>query len=104
MEEIFGEIEDEHDRQRLLFRKLQDGIYEISGRAEIAAVNEALGLDIKESEDYNTIAGYILEFTEALPSEGDSFEIDDLKFTVEKMATTRIEQVNVSRISKTSDS
>ncbi len=104
VEEIFGEIEDEHDRQRLLFRKLQDGIYEISGRAEIAAVNEALGLDIKESEDYNTIAGYILEFTEALPSEGDSFEIDDLKFTVEKMATTRIEQVNVSRISKTSDS
>lgn len=104
VEEIFGEIEDEHDRQRLLFRKLQDGSYEISGRAEIAAVNEALGLDIKESEDYNTIAGYILEFTEALPSEGDSFEIDDLKFTVEKMATTRIEQVNVSRISKTSDS
>ncbi len=57
VEEIFGEIEDEHDRQRLLFRKLQDGSYEISGRAEIAAVNEALGLDIKESEDYNTIAG-----------------------------------------------
>lgn len=97
VEEIFGEIEDEHDRQRQLFRKLPDGSFEISGRAEITAINEALGLDLKESEDYNTIAGYILHFTEALPSVGDSFEIDGLKFTIEKMATTRIEQVNVVR-------
>ncbi|MDE6695916.1 MAG: hemolysin family protein [Muribaculaceae bacterium] len=95
VEEIFGEIEDEHDRQKQLFRKLPDGGYEISGRAEIATVNEALGLDIKESEEYNTIAGYILQFTEALPSEGDKIEIGDLRFTVTKMSTTRIEQVKV---------
>ena len=95
VEEIFGEIEDEHDRQKLLFRKLAEGEYEISGRAEIAAVNDALGLDLKESEEYNTIAGYILHFTEALPSEGETFEIGDLKFTVTKMSTTRIEQVRV---------
>ncbi len=98
VEEIFGEIEDEHDRQRQLFRQLSDGSYEISGRAEIAAVNENLGLDLKESEEYNTIAGYILHYTEALPSEGDSFEIGELKFTVSKMSTTRIEQVKVEKI------
>ncbi len=98
VEEIFGEIEDEHDRQRQLFRQLPDGGYEISGRAEIAAVNEALPLDLKESEDYNTIAGYILHFTEALPAEGDSFDIGDWKFTVSKMSTTRIEQVKVEKI------
>ncbi|MDE6018988.1 MAG: hemolysin family protein [Muribaculaceae bacterium] len=95
VEEIFGEIEDEHDRQKQLFRKLPDGGYEISGRAEIAAVNEAFGLDLKESEDYNTIAGYILHFTEALPVEGDSFDIGGLSFTVTGMSTTRIEQVKV---------
>ncbi len=98
VEEIFGEIEDEHDRQTQLFRQLPDGGYEISGRAEIAAVNESLGLDLKESEEYNTIAGYILHFTEALPSEGDTFEIADLKFTVSKMSTTRIEQVKVEKL------
>ncbi len=98
VEEIFGEIEDEHDRQRQLFRQLPDGRYEISGRAEIAAVNESLGLDLKESEEYNTIAGYILHYTEALPSEGDTFEIGNLKFTVSKMSTTRIEQVKVEKI------
>ncbi len=95
VEEIFGEIEDEHDRQKQLYRKLADGGFEISGRAEIAAVNEALGLDLKESEDYNTIAGLILEHTEALPSEGETFEIGDMKFTITKMSTTRIEEVKV---------
>ncbi|MDE6023040.1 MAG: hemolysin, partial [Muribaculaceae bacterium] len=95
--------EDEHDRQRQLFRKLPDGSYEISGRAEIAAVNESLGLDIKESEDYNTIAGYILQFTEALPAEGDAFEIGNLKFSIIRMSTTRIEQVNVCRLDSSDD-
>lgn len=96
VEEIFGEIEDEHDRQRQFFRKMGEGVYEVSGRAEIAAVNEALDLDLKESEEYNTIAGYILHFTEALPAEGDTFEIDSLRFTVTRMSTTRIEQVRIS--------
>lgn len=93
VEEIFGEIEDEHDRQRQLFRRLGDGSYEFSGRAEIQAVNEALGLNLKESEEYNTIAGYILHFTDALPSVGDSFVIEGMEFTVRKMSTTRIELV-----------
>lgn len=97
VEEIFGEIEDEHDRQTLLFRRLPDGSYEFSGRAEISAVNEALGLDLKESEDYNTIAGYILNSTEALPQEGDSIVIGDMTFTVTRMSTTRIEQVRARK-------
>lgn len=95
VEEIFGEIEDEHDRHKPLYQRLADGSFEVSGRAEIAAVNEALGLDLKESEEYNTIAGFILHFTEALPAEGDSFEIDGLSFTIQKMSTTRIELVRI---------
>lgn len=100
VEEIFGEIEDEHDRQTSLYRKLPGGGYEIMGRAEIATINESLGLDIKESEEYNTIAGYILHYTEALPTEGEIFEIGGLKFTIMKMSTTRIEQVRVDPIAQ----
>lgn len=98
VEEIFGEIEDEHDRQRKLFTRLPDGSFDLSGRAEIEAVNEALGLDLRESEEYNTIAGYILHFTEALPAEGDVITIGDLTFTVTRMSQTRIEQVHVTRV------
>lgn len=98
VEEIFGEIEDEHDRQKQLFRRLPDGTFEVSGRAEIAAVNEALDLNIKESEEYNTIAGYILESTEALPSEGETIDISSLRFTITRMSPTRIEQVIIRQI------
>lgn len=95
VEEIFGEIEDEHDRKRIVARTLGDGIYMFSGRVEISTINEDFGLDIRESEDYHTIAGYILENLEALPKQGDEFEIGNLKFSIKKMSTTRIELVRV---------
>lgn len=95
VEEIFGEIEDEHDRKRIVARTLGEGIYMFSGRVEIPTINEEFGLDIRESEDYHTIAGYILENLEALPKQGDEFEIGNLKFTIKKMSTTRIELVRV---------
>lgn len=55
VEEIFGEIEDEHDVKRLVARELPDGAYEFSGRMEISAINEDFGLDIRESEEYHTL-------------------------------------------------
>lgn len=102
VEEIFGEIEDEHDRGKIVGRRLPDGSFEFSGRAEIEYVNEEFGLDIKESDDYHTIAGYILENLEALPSQGDTFVINDLRFTILRMSTTRIEQVAVTRVDDSS--
>lgn len=97
VEEIFGEIEDEHDVKRLIARKISDNVYEFSGRVEISAINEDFGLGIKESEEYHTISGYILESLQALPKQGDTFTIDDLTFTIEKMTTTRIELVKITR-------
>lgn len=90
VEEIFGEIEDEHDVKRLVARELPDGAYEFSGRMEISAINEDFGLDIRESEEYHTLSGYILESLQALPRQGDSFKIGDLAFRIEKMTTTRV--------------
>ena len=101
VEEIFGETDDEHDRRRPLARRTKNGDLELSGRAEIEMLNEEFGLDIRESEDYHTLAGYILDSLEALPSQGDTFRIGSLSFTVLKMSATRIEQVLVRRIPET---
>ena len=98
VEEIFGEIEDEHDRKRIIARRNENGDIELSGRAEIENINEQFGLGIRESEQYHTIAGYILENLEALPAAGDTFRIDSLGFTILKMSDTRIELVLVSQI------
>lgn len=98
VEEIFGEIEDEHDHKRIVARKINDNTFMFSGRVEISAINEEYGLDLRESEEYHTLAGYILENLEALPSQGDTIEIDGLKLTIVRMGTTRIELVRVDRI------
>ncbi len=95
VEEIFGEIEDEHDRSRADGRRLSDGSYEFSGRAEIETVNEEFRLDLKESDEYHTLAGYILFHTGALPVEGEKIEIGDYVFTIEKMSSTKIELIGV---------
>ena len=98
VEEIFGEIEDEHDRKRIVARSIGLNTYIFSGRTEISTINEEFGLNIKESEQYHTIAGYIIDNLEALPAQGDTFDIGDLKFTIKKMSTTRIELIKVQKI------
>lgn len=98
VEEIFGEIEDEHDRKRIVARTIGVNSYIFSGRAEISMINEEFGLNIKESDEYHTIAGYILDNLEALPTQGATFDIGELRFTIKKMSTTRIELVKVEKI------
>lgn len=98
VEEIFGEIEDEHDRKRIVARSIGVDSFIFSGRAEISAINEEFNLNIKESDEYHTIAGYILDNIEALPAQGDTFDIGSLRFTVKKMSTTRIELLKVQKI------
>ncbi|MDE6718188.1 MAG: hemolysin, partial [Muribaculaceae bacterium] len=100
VEEIFGEIEDEHDRSRPLVREVSEGVYEIAGRAEIESLDEEYGLGIRESDDYHTLAGYIIDRLGALPSAGETFEDEGLRFTVLEMSATRIELVRVEKIKK----
>lgn len=95
VEEIFGDIEDEHDRHRQLSREVSPGIYEASGREEISRLNEEFNLDIPEEEDFHTLSGYILEELGTLPKEGESFERDGVKFTILKMTATRILTVRI---------
>lgn len=95
VEEIFGEIEDEHDRNRLISKQVDEHTYEFSGRVEIEEINENFHLDIPENDEYQTIAGYILYNLEEIPATGDSLIIDGLKFTILRKTAARIELVRV---------
>lgn len=100
VEEIFGEIEDEHDVKKLVARRISENVFEFSGRVEISTLNEDFGFDIRESEEYHTLSGYILESLQALPKKGDKFTIDDLTFTIERMTATRIELVRIEKVTQ----
>ncbi len=98
VEEIFGEIEDEHDRNRLTARQLSDTSYEFSGRMEIEEINERFHLDLPESDDYQTIAGYLLNENEAIPNVGEVLEFPPYRFTIERKTAARIELIRVDII------
>ena len=102
VEEIFGEIEDEHDRKRkkLVSKKLDDNTYEFSGRCEIEHINDKYGLDLPEEDDYQTLAGYLLFNLEELPEEGEMFCIDGFKFTILKKTAAKIELVKLEVMSE----
>ncbi|MBR1882965.1 MAG: HlyC/CorC family transporter [Muribaculaceae bacterium] len=95
VEEIFGEIEDEHDRNRLVARQVDDNTYELSGRMEIEEINEQFHLDIPESDDYQTLAGYLLHIQEAIPAVGERIESDRYEFEVVKKTAARIELIRL---------
>ncbi len=91
LEEIFGEIEDEHDRSGLIARKLDNGEYILSGRMEIDQVNELFDLQIPESDEYSTIAGYILSHYQSLPKAGELIDIHNFSFRILKVENNRID-------------
>lgn len=95
VEEIFGEIEDEHDNSGLLCRQITDYRYELSGRVEIDSINEKFGLQIPEGE-YETIGGFILEHHKAIPKENKSIRIEEFRFFIQKASATKIEVVELT--------
>ena len=95
VEEIFGEIEDEHDHSRLIAQEVEEGIYEFSGRIEIEEINERFPLEIEENDEYQTLAGYILYNLEAIPQVGETFMINDYTFSVIKLDGARIDLIRI---------
>ena len=98
IEEIFGEIQDEHDTSDLVEKKLDDTRFLFSGRLEIDYLNEKYLLGIPESEEYDTLAGYIIYHYESIPEKGVSATIDNFRITVTGMSSNRIEQVELKLI------
>lgn len=91
VEEILGDIEDEHDVKNLVAKKINENEYIVSGRMEIDALNEKFALNIPEADDYVTIAGYILHHYQKFPMINESIEIGDYTFKVVKATSTKIE-------------
>ncbi len=96
LEEIFGEIEDEHDTNDFTGKKINDKQYILSGRFEIDALNEKYYLGIPESEEYETLAGFILFHHESIPKANSVVHIGRLSFKILKATLTKIELVHLT--------
>jgi CBS domain containing-hemolysin-like protein len=95
IEEIFGEIEDEHDKEALTEVQISDNEYLFSARIDIDYLNETYGFGLEESEAYDTLAGLILEQLERLPAEGDRVQIGSCELIIEKVSERKIETVRL---------
>lgn len=95
MEEIFGEIEDEHDRLNLKEEQVTPDEYIFSGRLEVDYLNEKYDLNLPENEEYETLAGLILYYNEDIPEEGEQISIEDISFEIVSVKSARIEEVKV---------
>jgi CBS domain containing-hemolysin-like protein len=93
IEEIFGEIQDEHDKEALTEEQISPNEYLFSARIDIDYLNENYGFHLQESESYDTLAGLILSHLGRLPSVGDEVQVGAFKLVVEKMSERKIETV-----------
>ena len=100
VEELFGEIIDEHDTLELLENKINDREFEFSARLEVDYINETYNLDIKEDEAYETLGGFIVNFNEDIPKEGEVIEIDNLYFKMLKVDSSKIMEVYLKVLDK----
>jgi len=96
IEEIFGEIEDEHDTSDLVEKQLDTYRYILSGRHEIDYLNEKYALSIPNSEEYDTLAGYIIFNYESIPEKDTTVELDNFLITITDVSSNRIEEVQLS--------
>ena len=96
VEEIFGDIEDEHDSNKYVAKKINDNEYLLSARLEIDKVNDMFNLDLPEDDDYKTIGGYILNFYQSFPKLNEVIKIDHFSFKIIKSTMTKIELVKLT--------
>ncbi len=95
VEEIFGEIEDEHDSEELIEEQRNESEFIFSGRQEIAYINGEYGLELPESDEYETLAGLIVTIHENIPNEGDIIEIQEFHFEILECSNSKIEKIKL---------
>lgn len=98
LEQIFGEIEDEHDVQELVEREIEAGEWEFSARLEVEYLNEKYGLGIPESEEYDTLAGYLIAEYGGIPHEGDEIRAGGYLMRILQREQSRLDLVKVKRV------
>lgn len=97
VEELFGEIEDEHDDDDSLTEKeLEPNVYLFSTRLDVEYINQNYKLDIPESDSYTTLGGFIVDHTKEIPSKGENIKIGNFHFVIEAATNKKIELVKMS--------
>ena len=95
IEEIFGDIEDEHDKDILLEEKINDFQFLFSARQDIDYLNEEYELELEESTEYETLGGLILHHTESIPEPGAVVLLEKYKLTIKEVSDRRIEVIEL---------
>ena len=95
VEEIFGDIEDEHDSAKYVAKKTDDGDYLLSARLEIDKVNDMFGLELPESDEYMTVGGLILHEYQSFPKHNEVIKFDNFEFKIIKSTSRKIELVKL---------
>ena len=93
IEELFGEIEDEHDQIALFEKKIQQGVYEFSARLEVDYINLNYDLELPENEFYETLGGLIVYLREEIPAKGTIVELENYELEIKEVSSTKIERV-----------
>ena len=101
VEELFGEIEDEHDSQEFLEEKISDFEFKFSARLEVDYLNEEYDLNIPKSEAYETLGGFIIEHTENIPEEKECIDIEGFEIKILKISGAKIDEVVVKIVNET---
>ena len=97
VEELFGEIEDEHDsNEELIEKELEDGTFMFSARFDVEYLNQTYKLQIPESDSYGTLGGFIVDFTKEIPQIGEVITIGNYRFVVEEATNKKIEIVKMT--------
>jgi CBS domain containing-hemolysin-like protein len=97
VEELFGEIEDEHDSdEALIEEQLDQSTYLFSTRLDVEYLNETYKLNIPESDSYGTLGGFIVDFSKEIPQKGEQITIQNFQFTIEEASNKKIELVKMT--------
>jgi CBS domain containing-hemolysin-like protein len=95
IEELVGEIEDEHDTFELIEEKINNHTYVFSARIEVDHINETYKFQLPESENYETLGGFIVNHTEEIPEKNQEIKIDQFHFTIKEVSNTKIELIEL---------
>ncbi|WP_299553840.1 hemolysin family protein [Seonamhaeicola sp.] len=93
VEELFGEIEDEHDTVDLIEERIDEDVFKFSARLEVDYLNETYKMDLPKSENYETLGGLIVNHTEEIPDKNDVVTIENFQFTIAEVSNTKIDLV-----------
>jgi putative hemolysin len=93
IEELFGEIHDEHDHIALYEKQIKKGVFEFSARLEVDYINKNYNINLPENEFYETLGGMIVYFKEEIPAKGTKIEIENYRLEIKEVSSTKIERV-----------